>query len=279
IALLPGSRKQEIENILPTMLSAAGEIAQRVPGAQFLLAMAPNVAPEEVEEILRREQELGGAVALLKLMRQASGEINRVVGSALKAALTPSPKLATTEGLVLDSNPARTDEEGDARWTQHHKRPPAQSAPLVIVEGLTYDTMARADLVVAASGTATLEATILHKPMIIIYRGSRLMEAEWRLRRRALALDYIGLPNILAGKLVCPELIQEEATAKAIADHAVEMLLQPERLLHMKEKLASVVAENLGDRGAVRRAAKLILDKLETISTPADRNENSRERE
>jgi lipid-A-disaccharide synthase len=139
---------------------------------------------------------------------------------------------------------------------------------LVLVEGLTYDTMARADLVIAASGTATLEAAILHKPMIIVYRGSKLMEVEWRLRRRALALDYIGLPNILAGKLVCPELIQEEATPKAIADLAVEMLLQPERLLHMKEKLASLVAEHLGEPGAVRRAARLILERLDESAPP-----------
>jgi lipid-A-disaccharide synthase len=266
IALLPGSRIQELENILPVMLSAAGEIAQRVPGVQFLVPLAPNVSREALEEMLEREP------TRVWLDHYGGETIRRELAKALKTPpIAPATRLATTEGLLIDAKIAHERENDEEPWKQvMPERPAKQGVPLVLVEGLTYDTMARADLVIAASGTATLEAAILNKPMIIVYRGSKLMEAEWRLRKKALAIDYIGLPNILAGKLVCPELIQEEATPKAIAGHAVEMLLQPERLMQMKEKLAELVAENLGEPGAVRRAARLILDKLNSRSALPD---------
>lgn len=263
IALLPGSRKQEIENILPTLLSAAGEIAQRVPGVQFLLALAPNVVRSDVEEMLEREQ------TRVWFDRYGGEMIRREVAKALKAPpIATGTRLATSEGLLIDAKVAQEREE-DEPWKQVMPvRQSMQDVPLVLIEGLTYDAMARSDLVIAASGTATLEAAILHKPMIIVYRGSKFMEAEWRLRKKALAIEYIGLPNILAGKLVCPELIQEEATPKAISEHAVEMLLQPERLMQMKEKLAGLVAENLGEPGAVQRAARIILEQLDQASVP-----------
>lgn len=263
IALLPGSRNQELEHILPALLSAAGDIAQRVPGAQFLVPLAPNVSRDALEEMLERDQTRAW------LARYGGEVVRRALTSALKAPpLAPSPRLATAEGVLLDPKIAH-ERDQEEPWKQHMPRPPAHGVPLVLVEGLTYDAMARADLAITASGTATLEAAILHKPMIIVYRGSKLMEAEWRLRKKSLGIDYIGLPNILGEQLVCPEFIQEEATPKAISDMAVELLLQPERLLQMKEKLASVVSEHLGEPGGVRRAARLVLDRLSTSARKA----------
>jgi lipid-A-disaccharide synthase len=133
-------------------------------------------------------------------------------------------------------------------------------APLVICEKVTYDVMARSDLVIAKSGTSTLEAAILNKPMIIVYRGSKLMALEFRLRKSRLRIKHIGLPNILAEERVFHELLQDDASPEKIAGIAVEMLLQPERLLRLKERTGDLIRTQLGRPGGVERAADLLYE-------------------
>ncbi|MBV9850268.1 MAG: hypothetical protein JO250_11385 [Armatimonadetes bacterium] len=256
IALLPGSRRMEIRHILPALVGAAGEIARRIPGAQFALALAPSAPRDLVEELIRREQRPGGRAARLQLlMHQAGDKLAQIAQSTLSQTLTPPrPRLATNEGLTLPIPP-------EPEETPHsQERPLPAHAPLVIVDDLTYDVLARSDLVITKSGTSTLEAAILHKPMIIVYRVPPLMTLEARLRWKSLQITHIGMPNLLAGERVFPELLQGEANPDAIAELAVGMLLQPERLLRLKERLADLVRTNLGEPGGVRRAADLLYD-------------------
>jgi lipid A disaccharide synthetase len=251
IALLPGSRRMEVTHILPALIGAAGEIARRIPSAQFALALPSSAARAQVEEIIRREQRRGGRGARLQLLMHQAGDR---LAQIAQNTLTP-PLLATNEGLTLPMPPTAEENTGAV--------PPSDRpavAPLVICEGITYDVLARSDLVITKSGTSTLEAAILGKPMIIVYRGPALMGLEWRLRRKSLNIAHIGLPNILAQERIFPELIQDDATPDAISNLAVEMLLQPERLLHFKQKLADLVRKNLGEPGGVGRAADLLYD-------------------
>ena len=257
IALMPGSRRMEIQHILPAMLGAAGEIARRIPGAQFALALAPSAPRDMVEQIIRREQGPGGRAARLQLlMHQAGDRLAQIAQSTLHQTLTPPlPRLATSEGITL---PAPS--EPDEKVVPARERSLPGHAPLVIVEDLTYDVLARSDLVITKSGTSTLEAAILQKPMIIVYRVPPVVTLEVRLRWRKLGITHIGMPNILAGERVFPELLQDDATPEAIAELAVEMLLQPERLLRLKERLGELVRTNLGEPGGVRRAAEMLND-------------------
>ena len=254
VALLPGSRQGEIRHILPILLGAAGEITRRIPGVQFVLALpSPGVRPL-VEKLIRREQRTGGhADRLHVLMTQAGDTLAQIAQSALTP---PLPQLATNEGWVLppDAMPA----EARARPAPVPHGPGL--APLVICEGLTWDALARCDLALTKSGTATLEAMILKKPMVIVYRGSWMMALEGRWRWRNLNITHIGMPNIIAGERLFAELLQDEATPQAIADLAVELLLQPDRILVLKERLQDLVRDNLGEPGGVRRAALLLLD-------------------
>lgn len=256
IALLPGSRRMEVAHILPALIGAAGEIARRIPSAQFAVALASSAARAQVEDVIRREQRPGGRAARLQLLMHQAGDR---LAQIAQTTLAPPPLLATNEGLTLPVPPP-AEEHASA------SPPPATPAPLVICEGITYDVLARCDLVITKSGTSTLEAAILGKPMIIVYRGPALMGLEWRLRRKSLNIPHLGLPNILAEERVFPELIQDEATPEAISNLAVEMLLQPERLLHFKQRLADLVKANLGEPGGVGRAADSLLD-LMTHST------------
>ena len=88
-------------------------------------------------------------------------------------------------------------------------------APLKFIQGWTYDVMNISELLILASGTATLEGAILGKPMIIIYKGSLL--SYW-IVRAMIQVNHIGLVNLVAGKGIAPELIQKDVNPKRIAE-------------------------------------------------------------
>ena len=90
----------------------------------------------------------------------------------------------------------------------------AEELPITILFGHAHMAMIAADAVLVASGTATLEAALLKRPMVISYRMPRL--SAWIMRRKG-RIPYVGLPNILAGEFVVPELLQEDATAENLA--------------------------------------------------------------
>jgi lipid-A-disaccharide synthase len=263
IALLPGSRHMEISYNLPTMLRTAAKIARRIPGVQFALGLAQSTNRDLVEQIIKAEQKRGGALEGLNLlMHQAGGKIVKIAQSGIP---NPSPVLATNTGLKVAA------EDAEDLLTLRKKTITAVNArdsnepaivPLVICDSLTYDVMARADLVITKSGTATLEAAILQKSMIIIYKGPWLMNVEWKLRKKKLNIPHVGMPNLMAGERVFPELLGDEATPEAISELAVDMLLQPERLMQVKDKMNSLVSQYLGEPGGTKRAAKLLADLL-----------------
>ena len=87
--------------------------------------------------------------------------------------------------------------------------------PIRILFGHAVDAMTAADVVLVASGTATLEAALLKRPMVITYKIGKW---SYRLMRRMAYLPWVGLPNVLAGREVVPEVLQDAATPQALAD-------------------------------------------------------------
>ncbi|MBW2036468.1 MAG: lipid-A-disaccharide synthase [Deltaproteobacteria bacterium] len=120
------------------------------------------------------------------------------------------------------------------------------------------DVLAKATLVITASGTVTLEAAIANVPMIIVYRISGL--SYW-LAKLLIRVKYIGLVNLIAGRMVVPELIQHEVSAENIARHALEMLEGEKTLAEIRSRLRQVV-QQLGAPGASRRAAEVAMSLL-----------------
>jgi lipid-A-disaccharide synthase len=254
IALLPGSRVHEVKHILPVMFDAAGLIAQRIQGAQFVVALAKNLDPAMVQKMLTDAQNTGGSASFLRAISNAPTRWRQA--ARRKINKSASPILATSEGVTVKADPS---DNLSKKSPVKCLRPSSAilSAPVAIAHGAAYAAVTRADYAIVASGTATLETAILNRPMTIVYRGSALMELEWHIRKKALDIDFIGLPNILAGRMLCPELIQDQATPEAIAKIAVDMLIQPERLFEAKKELASAVKSCLGEPGASKRAAAL----------------------
>jgi lipid-A-disaccharide synthase len=126
------------------------------------------------------------------------------------------------------------------------------------IEGATHEVMAHSDLLWATSGTATLEAAILGTPMVILYRASFL---SYLIGRMVVKIPYIGLPNIVAGRNIVPELIQRDARAERIAELAMEILSDAEKRGTMREDLAEARTK-LGEKGASERVARIVGEML-----------------
>jgi lipid-A-disaccharide synthase len=183
VALLPGSRPNEVRAILPGLAGAAARIRAAVPRAQFVLARAP------------------------KLSDSLFHGLNSVAG------------------------------------------------PVTLVEGRTDDVLNASDLVLTASGTATVQTALHERPMVIVYKLSPLTYA---LGRRFVKLDTFGMANLVAGRRVVPELIQAEFTPERVAAEAIPLLTEPARAAAMRAALREV-REKLGEPGASRRAAEAVL--------------------
>lgn len=142
---------------------------------------------------------------------------------------------------------------------------PAMGVPgAAIVAGDTDGVLAAADVVVTASGTATVQTALHGKPMVVVYRVSPL---EYRIGRRFVKVDTFAMVNLIAGRRVVTELIQDDFTADAVAAETVSLLQDQGRASAMREALSEVRAR-LGGPGGSRRAAQAI---LRTIGDPCER--------
>ena len=127
--------------------------------------------------------------------------------------------------------------------------------PPVRVVSEIHDAMRAADVLVVASGTATLEAAVLGVPMVVVYR---LPVLSWMIINRLVTVRHAALPNILAGREIVPELLQDRLTPAAVAEAVTSLLRDPARGAAMRADLLAV-AEGLGPPGAPARAADEVL--------------------
>jgi len=128
------------------------------------------------------------------------------------------------------------------------------SVPVKVVEGFTYDVMNLCELLITASGTATLEGAILGKPMIIIYKVS--FSSYW-IGRALVRVNHIGLPNLVAEKEIAPEMIQKDVHPQRIVEEAFRILRDPLVSRKMTESMGEV-RQKLGEPGAAQRAARIV---------------------
>ena len=186
VALLPGSRPNELRAILPELTGAARLIRQQCADVQFVVARAPHLQHELFESIF-----------------------------ALRET----------------------------------------GVPVQIVESRTDNVIAAADVVVTASGTATVQTAIHQRPMVIVYRLSAV--TYWLVKTFA-HVENAGMVNLIAGKEIVPELLQERFTANAVATEVVRLLTDRQAALRTSELLAQV-REQLGTGEVSRRVAERVL--------------------
>jgi lipid-A-disaccharide synthase len=156
VAVLPGSRRSEIEAIAPTFLQAVARLHAQRPALRFVLPVAPGL----------------GALLEPLVARHAAG------------------------------------------------------APLTLLDGSSHEALAACDVTLIASGTATLEAALFKRPMVIGYRMNTL---SWQIMKRKRLQPWVGLPNILCQDFVVPERLQGDATPDRLAADVLAWLDDPDR--------------------------------------------------
>lgn len=173
-------------------------------------------------------------------------EIHALLEPMLQAATLISETRQNVQFLVSQA------ESAEGAYVEKLVRSYGKKLDICIVKKDVTPILAKACLVIAASGTVTLEAAVFGVPTIIIYKVAPL---TFFLGKRVIQLDWVGLPNIIAQKQVMPELLQSEATPENISRTALSMLA-PEKNLSARKQLKQVKLL-LGSKGAARRTARI----------------------
>ena len=206
----------------------------------------------------------------LKPNMKAARETLKLKQSSLVVAMLPGSRqsevqqhadlFVKTAALITEQNhnavflvPLITRETRNIFEATFYKNHPYPSN-IQILFGHAHDAMEAADIVIVASGTATLEAALLKRPMIITYRMPML---SWQMLRHMNYLPYVGLPNVLTSKFLVPELLQKDATPEKIADAVIMMLNDPENLKAMKQEFTEI-HQSLR-QNAAKKAAEVVL--------------------
>jgi len=212
-----------------------------------------DLIPLEIDKTKARQQlnvaESGKIVALLPGSR--GGEISYIGKSFLDAARWLYEHDPGISFLLPYVNLARK-EQLDALISEH-----ASDLPITLVNGRSREVMAASDVVVLASGTATLEAMLLKRPMVVAYRVSKITHY---IMKRLLKAPFISLPNLLANKALVPELIQDDAQAESIGKSVLERL--DESKSHEMQQTFLGMHREL-KRDASEQAADAIVELLE----------------
>jgi len=238
IGLMPGSRAKEVERHLPCMLEAAQILFKNNQDRQFILLKASSIPLKLIESIVNSQK-------VCHCEEQSNESIVKCHCEEQR-----------NESIVK----CHCEEQRDEAIVKCHCEEQRDEAisnkkfPLKIYDGPTYDGINAMDTAIVASGTATLETALLKKPMVIIYKTSWLTYA---FAKAVIKIPFIGLVNIVAGKKVAEELIQNDANAVKIANATESALFNQQTI----EDLAAIKTL-LGTSGASQRAAQVVLDVL-----------------
>lgn len=131
---------------------------------------------------------------------------------------------------------------------------------VTIIKNNVYDVVGVSDIVMVASGTATVETALLETPMIIVYKVSPF---SYFMGKMIIDVDHIGMVNIIAGKTIVPEFIQDAASPERMADEIYNILTDSTRMERIKRDLKKI-REQLGSPGASSRVAELAYEMMVT---------------
>lgn len=182
---------------------------------------------------------------LLLLPGSRKHEVSLILPSILPAAEKLS-KLYNMQIVIACSNSIEED----------FIRSSANSNSYKIISGYTYDLMKNSKFGIIKSGTSTLEAGLLGLPMIIVYKANYL---SYLIGMLLIKVKYIGIVNILSGRLIVPELLQTKLTEKNILSIVNNLLSNPQKIELMKQELSNL-SQKLGSKNSAKITAKKIID-------------------
>lgn len=200
-----------------------------------------------------RQHDLNPAQPIVSFL---PGSRHKELQRILPPMLAAMGKLASVRPeiqCVVVVAPSRTIEETKEIITRQNG-----ARAVKLVQGQTREALATSDAAAIASGTATLEAALLEAPMVVVYKESFV---NWHTLGRLITVSYYGLVNLVAGKEIAKELMQNDLTAEKLSDELLK-LLDTSTNKTARAQLAAV-AHQLGDGGASDRAAEVIVSWLQ----------------
>ena len=219
------------------------------PLADFLPEQ-PNRAEMREQMRIRKNTKV---FAFLPGSRQS--EVHQLAATYIQTAKLILQKLPDAQFLVpLASRETRNIFE-EIQWKLE-----AQNLPITLLFGHAHDAMIAADGVLVASGTATLEAALLKRPMVITYKMPAL---SWWLTKRKQYQPYVGLPNILAGRFVVPEILQDDATPENLAQALLNLVNSKGAVAELEQIFAEI--HRTLRQNAAQKAATAILPYLRAV--------------
>jgi len=193
-----------------------------------MLPMEPAKAAARESLRLRPEKRV---VAMLPGSRQS--EVRQLADLFVRTA----KKMAETDPELLFLVPLITRETMAIFEEVLYRHQGEEALPIQVLFGHAHMAMEAADAVIVASGTATLEAALLKRPMVITYRMPWL---SWQILKRMNYLPYVGLPNVLAGRFVVPELLQQDATPEKLAEATTKLLQDKSLISEIQEEFIRI---------------------------------------
>jgi lipid-A-disaccharide synthase len=207
-----------------------------------------SVAPEYDRNALRRQFNLEESAPVIGLFPGSRvAEVNMLLPVLLQTAAElvkrdPKTQFILAQASSIDDNLL-------------HDLLRESPVPVLVVKDQASEAMAVSDLLLVASGTATLQAAVVGTPMILLYKTT--LPTYW-VARMWIRVKWIGLVNLVAGRTVVPELIQDEATVERLTKEACRLLNDRKAYDEMKNGLRQV-RQSLGDPGASFRTAQVVL--------------------
>lgn len=237
LALMPGSRSSELKALAPRFLAAAKLLQNRDPDLHILVPMVNAERRQEFETFLAATP-LKHCTILMHPKDDASARSSS--GVPFEAG-TPLPDGDAPHGHVKAS--LASDQPGNAR-------------------PVAWDAMEAADAVLVASGTATLEAALFKRPMVISYVLSPMMRRimAWKSGQQAPLVPWVGLPNILAQEFIVPELLQDDATPEKLANASWKALTDTAYRNDLEQRYTEIHLSLRRDTASL--AAQVILDHM-----------------
>lgn len=216
--------------------------------------LADTVKCDLTREEARAVLGLGGADRVIALLPGSrTGEVKRLIGPMAGAADRLSGVLDGKTVFLVPA--ARSIDDGLLGAGLK-----GAGADIRVVRGRMYEALRASDAAVVASGTATLETALIGTPMVIVYKMASL---SYGIAKRLVNLSHAGLPNIVAGREVVPELLQDEATAEGIARKVLSILEAPRRTEILDGYVQ--IRKNLGRGGAAEKAARSIYNLITNL--------------
>ncbi len=168
-------------------------------------------------------------------------------------------ELIKTSEIISKKNNLQTVVACADNFDEEYLREYINSENVKVIKGSTYNLLKHSKFGIIKSGTSTLEAAIIGMPFVVIYSTSKL---TYEIGKRLVKLDSIAMPNIIAGKKIVREFIQEDVNAKLIAEYVQTILDDDSQEDLIKNELNNVKIK-LGSKGASENAAKIILSMLD----------------